>query len=420
MLMLMCFALPTANAVDGEATDDASGTVLDSLFSVPAIIVEAPRVSRNQYDVFKRSGFVAVLDLGERRHRVDDLSTVLERTVGVRVRQYGGLGSFATVSIRGSSSNQVDVFLDGIPLNDAYGGMSNLGDLPLGGVNAIEVYRGFTPPHLGSSAIGGAVNLTSRGGAGSGVSAAPGTQAEARLSHGSFNTARQVLSLWSGKGAVKVFAHGGHFKSDGNFTFVDDGGTPENPGDDNATERINNDSDAWNVMGRLNATVPVLRDVSLNYNYFQREGGVPGIGSHQATTARSARKRHMAYLRVDPGEVFTDRLTFAAQGFFIGANEKFNDPNGEISMTRQETDNDFRTAGLQGRSTFDTPALPLRLELFAEGKNEKYHPESVLPVAVVRTRSPAHLLCRCGVGRCRSRADWSGFDGRRPVPDAHQ
>jgi len=51
---------------------------------------------------------------------MEDLADVLSEMVGVNVEQYGGLGDFATVSVRGSSAAQVTVFLDGIPMNDPY------------------------------------------------------------------------------------------------------------------------------------------------------------------------------------------------------------------------------------------------------------------------------------------------------------
>ncbi|MCB1321660.1 MAG: Plug domain-containing protein, partial [Leptospiraceae bacterium] len=53
------------------------------------------------------------------RGRAVGLDEMIERNSGVRVRRYGGLGSYSTISIRGSNANQVNVYLDGIPLNNA-------------------------------------------------------------------------------------------------------------------------------------------------------------------------------------------------------------------------------------------------------------------------------------------------------------
>ncbi|HGG59606.1 MAG TPA: hypothetical protein ENK26_06760, partial [Gammaproteobacteria bacterium] len=50
------------------------------------------------------------------------LARVLSRETGVQVRQAGGLGSFSSATLRGSSSDQVMVYLDGLLLNDTSGG----------------------------------------------------------------------------------------------------------------------------------------------------------------------------------------------------------------------------------------------------------------------------------------------------------
>ena len=74
---------------------------------------------------------------------------MLSSAVGVQVKRYGGLGSFSTVSIRGSTAEQVVVYLDGVPLNQAIGGGADVGRMSLGGVQEIQVYRGAVPARFG-------------------------------------------------------------------------------------------------------------------------------------------------------------------------------------------------------------------------------------------------------------------------------
>ena len=350
--------------------------VLDTLFTVPAIVVRADRIKREDYDVFIRPGFVAVIDPGERRDRVEDLSSVLSQVVGVRVRQYGGLGSFATVSIRGSSSNQVDLYLDGMPLNDAYSGASNLGDLSLDGITSIEVYRGFSPPHLGSSSIGGVINLrTDTGRKGDGTSTA--IDAEARASYGSFETSRYAVSLWPSLGRLRAFIQGSYLDTGGNFDFIDDKGTPENTADDVATLRLNNDSETFDLLGRVDFELPAAGRLSLGHNTTLRENGVPGIGSYQSESARAERTKQITYLKLDADPLFAERLEASANGFYSTGNEKFRDLEGDIGLSRQDTDNDFRSHGWNVRSIVHM--TPVTLELFWEGKSELFHPRSNVP-----------------------------------------
>ena len=348
----------------------------DTLYTLPPIVVRATPINRGVYEVFMRSGFVAVLDLEERKDRVEDLSSVLSQTVGVRVRQYGGLGSFATVSIRGSSSNQVDLYLDGMPLNDAYTGVSNLGDLSLDGIESIEVYKGFSPPHLGSSSIGGVINLvTDHERKWNGTE--PSFHLETRASRGSFDTSRYVLSLWQSTGALRAFLHGSYLDTQGDFLFLDDKGTPQNLTDDEETVRTNNDSETIDVLGRVEVDAPFVGKLSLGHNTILRDNGVPGIGSNQSVTAHTERMRQITYLKLDDGAFFSKRLTACAGGYYSTANEKFHDPDGEIGLAKQDTDNDFRTWGVNLRSSLDLQ--PVTLEVFWEGKEERFRPRSNIP-----------------------------------------
>ena len=54
----------------------------------------------------KEASFVETI--AANRSSGDDLAQLLDAATGVNIRRYGGLGSFSTVSIRGSTSEQVD------------------------------------------------------------------------------------------------------------------------------------------------------------------------------------------------------------------------------------------------------------------------------------------------------------------------
>ena len=72
-----------------------------------------------------------------------DLATLLLEVPGANVTRRGGFGSFATLSLRGANPDEVRVYVDGIPLNQAVGGAVDLSTLPLGDVERVEVYRGI-------------------------------------------------------------------------------------------------------------------------------------------------------------------------------------------------------------------------------------------------------------------------------------
>lgn len=86
------------------------------------------------------------------------LNTIVNKTTGVKVREEGGVGSDYDLSINGLSGNSIRYFLDGMPL-DSKGTGVTLANLPTNMIERIEVYKGVIPAHLGSDALGGAINI---------------------------------------------------------------------------------------------------------------------------------------------------------------------------------------------------------------------------------------------------------------------
>lgn len=372
--LLLVFGAGLGYARAEKATNESP---FDSLFVAPKIVVEAKRFDPTA-ELFNRPGFVALVDLGKRRDRFEDLSTVLAQQVGITVKQYGGYGSLATASIRGSSAGQVNVYLDGIPLNDPYLGPANLADLPLGGVQSLEIYRGFSPPHLGSSAIGGAVNLV--------TSTAGRWENDGLLSHlevnetyGSFDTSRHRLSAWSQPWKIRLFTHGGYTRTLGKFPFLDDKGTPYNRGDDSLSTRVNNDFESYNFFGRCEAPIPRFGAASLCFDRFYRDQGIPGIGTYQSTTARAKRGRSLAYFSLKSSPELTGRIQISGTTFYSKSIEQCSDPAATISPRRQDTDNTILAHGGTTRAKWFVPVLPVSAELVFEGRKEKFHPVKKLP-----------------------------------------
>src|SRR5262249_14148863 len=151
---------------------------------------------------------------------------------GVQVQRYGGLGAFSTISIRGSSANQVPVFLHGVPLSQSQDQTVDLSTLPLDSLERIDVYRGTIPVGFSGASIGGVVILVAKP-----PSATPSTELEA--GYGSFETRKVVATHTQEAGGFDVLGHVSYLGSKGDFTYFDDNGTPENPTDDGETTRIN-------------------------------------------------------------------------------------------------------------------------------------------------------------------------------------
>ena len=134
---------------------------LNSTFAneVKEIIVKGARIDISE-DNFGSSIFI--LDSEEIRLRgLRSAIDVISSSPGVTAKKNGSFGGVGSVRIRGASSSQTLVLIDGIPVNDASspGGGYNFEYLDTSNIDRIEVLRGSQSTLWGSDAIGGVVNI---------------------------------------------------------------------------------------------------------------------------------------------------------------------------------------------------------------------------------------------------------------------
>ncbi len=133
------------------------------------------------------SGFaVNVIDTKEASLRNLQVNELLNRTVGVRVRQSGGIGSDANYNLNGMSGRAIGIFIDGIEIS-TYGSSFNLNNIPPAMIERIEVYKGVLPAHLAGDFLGGGINVVLKKGA-------IQNNLTAAISYGSFNTQQADVS----------------------------------------------------------------------------------------------------------------------------------------------------------------------------------------------------------------------------------
>jgi vitamin B12 transporter len=98
------------------------------------------------------------------------LSDVLRRLPGVQVTNQGGLAQGQELYIRGRSTKNTLVLINGVRVGSATLGYANLAAVPLNGVERIEVLRGARAAVYGSDAVSGVVNIiTTKGASNSGT-----------------------------------------------------------------------------------------------------------------------------------------------------------------------------------------------------------------------------------------------------------
>lgn len=129
---------------------------------------------------------VNVIETKEASTRNIQTNELLDRTVGVRVRQSGGLGSEVQYNLNGMTGRSVGIFIDGIEIS-TYGSSFNLNNIPPSMIDRIEVYKGVLPAHLTGDLLGGAINIVLKKGTSS-------NNLSASVSYGSFNTTQSDIS----------------------------------------------------------------------------------------------------------------------------------------------------------------------------------------------------------------------------------
>jgi iron complex outermembrane receptor protein len=262
--------------------------------------------------------FATIIRPEEHEGRVAGLADLLGESVGVRVRSFGGLHSFATVSIRGSTAEQVMVFVDGVPLNNPIGGAVNLADVPLAGVEAIEVYRGFAPASLGASSIGGAVNIRTR-------SPSSELAASGSVAYGSYETGEITAQAHFGEERMRWSLSAEGFSTEGSFDYLDNNGTHITTADDGFNTRANNDRWSAAVRVRGETDYEPGRRLSVSAEWLRRREGVPGIDAFQSADAGFSLQRGLMRAQANWDALAGGRVAIEAAADYEYTSESFTD-----------------------------------------------------------------------------------------------
>jgi len=314
-------------------------------------------------------------------HDLSSLASVLDREPGLKVSSAGGLGGFSTLSVRGSSADQVQVYLDGIRLNPCDGGPFDLSTLSVGNIERIEVYRGPAPLALGGGGLGGVLSITTRvprrtglhvetGGGSFGTRAASGflswaQGAPERPEGGASDIGRRAPSIALGATYVG---------SEGNFGYVSDNGTAMNPTDDRQLERANNASDALDTLLKARISLGNRAELVVLNLLYLRKGGLPGLGIRPTASPWTSLTREVAQVALKAWDLARDGDRLHVQTYLGHIASRFEDPRGEFGWPR---DSRYATTVPGASALWQVPLLEqLELGLRAEARHEAFSPES--------------------------------------------
>jgi outer membrane cobalamin receptor len=207
-----------------------------------------------------------------------DVADLLDLVPGVVVTRQGGPGGPATLSIRGSSADEVLVLVDGVPINSHLTGEADLSQIPLSSIQRITVVPGAQSARYGSRALAGVVLVETR--------QPGGAEVEAQGSIGAWGDRDGSVSVGAGApDGVSGRVTAERRTSVGDFPFdqlaVRGGGTGI---------RVNNDAGTTSLNGSMHIPAGPV-SVTLRATEVDDARGLPSSIVAQDTTARAYSSR---------------------------------------------------------------------------------------------------------------------------------
>lgn len=297
---------------------------------------------------------------------ITDAASLVEPLLGVHVRRLGADDGFATLSIRGSSSNQVAFYLAGVPLPAGGDPTIDLSTLPLWPGSQAHVHRTFAPGSLGPGSLGGTLVLDP-------PSATGPERTDIWMAGGSFGTLRMRLGDVSDLGhGVRIASGISAARSDGDFSFYNvDHNAPFNE-PQTYIPRLNNDF--AQASGLVSLVVPLgmgesksgtMRATAMVQD---REQGLPGTIRIPTPFARLRTDRELGTVEVTMPAL---RGVIGAQLWGVREGTDFRDvPNALQDPTLQRTTITSAGGAVSWKARLGNVAIASKLD----ARGERYEP----------------------------------------------
>jgi len=312
--------------------------------------------------------FFTVIERETFEGKMTDLAQVIEKEAGIQVRQSGGIGTFSSVSLRGSTSEQVMIYLDGVLLNDASGGGVDLSNISLSDVAAIEIYRGSAPIQFGKASIGGVVNirtLRSKGGVNGNVS----------VGYGSFDTFKGSAFLNHKPGSWDYLFSAEFLDTENDFEYKNTKGTLWNPDDDRWEDRQNAQIQQINLLGKVGWDVGDTVRASLVNQWFEKDQGIAAWNNSPDNETYLDTRRDITTLKFTLDDLTALHLNTATRLDLSWMEEEYKDLKGQVGLGQSHTRNTTLRYGVNTYAEWLTDNNTLAL--IADLRHETYEPEDL-------------------------------------------
>jgi len=337
----------------------AQGTPAPAPFDGIEIIADQP--GPGEVVTEDHTGSLTRIDRDTLQRRDVTLGDVLARETGVQRRSSGGFGSFASITVRAASAAQTAVLLDGIRLNSAGSPVVDLATLDLLALEGIDVFRGITPIEFGAGAIGGAVSLTTPR-----VAAGAPPRVHLGIAAGNFGLARVEGARIARDGRWDSVLSASFTRSDNDFAFIDDNGTPLNAADDRRERRNNADARRAGLLAKLGTGHAGGARTDLLLQLGERRLGVPERRNRADNTASF--DTATAQLQLRHAHRPLPPWTAAHTAYLHGQQDRYDDRLSQVGLGRQDTRTRSHTLGLDSAwsRTLGAGELGVKAELRRE------------------------------------------------------
>ncbi len=347
---------------------------------IDKIIIQIPKSQKNALPTS-----ASVFKFGNSSPSALSLSDSVNQLAGISLQMYGGLESATAVSIRGSNSQHVQIIWDGIPLDTASGKGLSLQNVPAQQIEKIQIYKTLTPLSMSQSNSSGTIALTSK-------PISKDWHGQWGLGLGSFTT-RELFGTTTWGGQKHSFGLGVDFLSTlGNFEFLDNNGTPQNPNDDQTTTRQNNDLTNWHTQMQWAFAGHPQFVLKLKSEFFTIDKGVAGFANFQSKNARFQQYESLSSFKLQTTEAFSKSADWQNHFYTRYILTEFSDPFGEIGLgaAQQNHDTTFILGEkLQHHKQF-TPSFSW--DQLAHYTYESFLPVNELGTTVAGSQSLRHQL----------------------------
>lgn len=279
--------------------------------------------------------------------------------VGAHTRSLGGLGAYASVTVRGAAPGHTAILIDGVPLARIAAVTTDLGRFSLDAFGQVDLYRGAVPVELGGAGVGGALNLVTRLGPGE-----RGQRISASLGMGSYGARHARLHHGDAYGPVLSSTTIGYQAAAGDYAFYDDNSTPLNRADDTTHVRRNNGFEAFDGATRWGARD---RSAAGGVRLAHKRQGLPGSMAFPALAAQLTTTDAIGDAAFDArvGDAIARQL-----GYVLVEQQHLGDPLGELGLGA--ANRDYLTLAGGASSTWKLAFGPHRGMLGGELRAERF------------------------------------------------